>query len=131
MAAGYAEKAELRLPPGRDDVDRRPDGLARLPDKGVPVRRLADSLRGAGDQEVELVAARFCDDRAQGADRRHCRRSDLSGLRDLRPQLRHLDVMRDVLELPTNNVGDEGMHRVAPDVDCGQTHPSANSRIWR
>ena len=44
---------------------------------------------------------------------------------DLRPQRRHLDVVRHVHEPASNHVGHQDVHSVAANVDGGQSHRTA------
>ena len=47
--------------------------------------------------------------------------ADRARARDLRPELRHLDVMRNVFQLAADDVGDQDVDGVGTDVQSGQT----------
>jgi hypothetical protein len=67
-----------------------------------------------------LACAR--DDRSQGADRNATLGADGPRARDASPQLGHLDVMGDILELVSDNIGDKHVDGVASDVNCRKPH---------
>src|SRR5207253_10758829 len=122
MAACGAEEAQLRLPPSGDYPDGNADDLAGLPGEHAPVRGTAHGFGGAGDELVVTVFSGPGQDLAQGSQRTRAASADRTGTRDLRAQLRHLDVMRHVLELATDHVGDQDVDGVGADVQRGKTH---------
>src|SRR5712692_9295705 len=118
MTAGDAKEAQLRLATARDDVHRDTDRLACFFREGLAVRRLANGGRGSCDQPVESMLARARDDRSKGADREATLGTDGTRARDASSQLGHLDVVGDILELVSDNVGNEHVDGVASNVDC-------------
>src|SRR3989475_729234 len=122
MAACGAEEAQLRLPPSGDYPDGNADDLAGLPGEHAPVRGTAHGFGGAGDELVVTVFSGPGQDLAQGSQRTRAASADRTSTRDLRAQLRHLDVMRHVLELATDHVGDQDVDGVGADVQRGKTH---------
>src|SRR6266566_7190784 len=122
MTARDAKEAQLRLAATRDDIHRDADRLACSSREGLAVRRLADRRRRARDQPVESMLAGAHYDRSQSADRDSALRAYGTRAGDTRTQLGHLDVMRDVLELVSDNVGDEHVDGVASNVNCRKPH---------
>jgi hypothetical protein len=122
VAAGGAEKAQLGLSPAGDDVQRDAEDLLRLLGKLVAVAGGAHRLGGAREYLVIAMPASLGQDLAHRPQRLLLARADLAGARDLGPELRHLDVVRDVVELvAARDVGDEDMDGVGPDVERSQT----------
>ena len=71
------------------------------------------------------MCTRLGDHGMQGTDGRLGAHADRTRPGDVGAQLRHLDVVRDILEPPTNNIGHEYVHSVAADVDSRQPHVKA------
>jgi len=68
------------------------------------------------------VSASPGDDRAKRTNGRFGPSADDSGPCHLRAQLRHLDVVGDVLQLAPHDVGHQRMYCVASNVDGRETH---------
>ena len=122
VAAGYAEKAELRLPLRRDQV-HADTGRLRAPAKELlPVGRLPNGFSRPGHEVLEAERAGLVDDRAQGGHRLGALRPDAAGPGDLGTQRWHLDEVGHLHRQTVHDLGHQRVHRVAPDVDCGQSH---------
>jgi hypothetical protein len=125
VIGSHPEEAQLGFAVRSDDVHLGSDRLARIANELLAVRRFANSFRRTGNQNLVAVGSGPGDDGTQCADRGLGAGANRAGPSDLGAELRHLDVVRNVDESAPSNIGHEGVHRVAADIDRGQSHPTA------